>query len=196
LTAFDIGYPNNLGIALSGLGLDNCTPEALTVFGPDSCPPDSRMGSGSALAEIPVGSTIVREAVSLAIFRAPRAGGHVALLFYADGTNPIIAQLTFRGLLLSAPPPYGGRIDINIPPIAALPGAPNVAIVQLRTALGPQGLTYYEHAHGRTIAYTPRGVQLPDSCPRGGFPFFATLVFPDGRRAAVHTAVPCPAGRR
>jgi hypothetical protein len=192
LTAFEIGYPNNLGIDLSGLGLANCNPEALAVLGPASCPPDSRMGHGSALAEIPVGSTLVHEVVHLTIFRAPRVRGHIALLFYANGANPIIAQLMFRGLLLGASAPYGGRIDITIPPVTKLPGAPNVAIVKLKSVLGPQGLTYYEYVHGRAIPYTPEGIQLPDACPRGGFPFFASLAFPDRRHDDANTAVPCP----
>lgn len=76
-------------------------------------------------------------------------------------------EMRFRtsGILLPTPPPYGGRININIPPIPSLPEAPNVAITKLQATLGPQHLTYYEHTHGHTIPYNPKGILLPNTCP-------------------------------
>lgn len=85
---------------------------------------------------------------------------------------------------------------MELPIIPSVPGAPDVAIVSLRVTLGPQGLTYYEQAEGNTFADTPKGILLPTTCPRGGFPFAATFSFLDGSRPAAKAFVPCPDPRR
>jgi hypothetical protein len=196
LTEIELSYPNYLGIALSGLGLATCTEEALQASGPAGCPANSVMGYGAALAEISLGPAVVGESAPLTILRAPDREGHFALLFDAVGTAPLNAQVVFAGTLLSAPAPFGGSVSIEVPLVASLPGAPDVAVVQLHATIGPLGVIYYEQLAGRTLAYRPPGVLLPDSCPRGGFPFAVELSFADGSRTSVGTAVPCPTRRR
>jgi hypothetical protein len=152
------------------------------------------MGYGTALAEIPVGPLVLTETAHIAVFRAPTQNGHLALLFYAEGETPVSAEIVFPGLLLPAQEPFGGEINLNIPPITGLPGGLNVAVVKLSSTIGPQHIVYYEHTRGRTVAYRPQGVLLPNSCPRGGFPFAALFTFEDGSHASAHTTVACPAG--
>ena len=147
------------------------------------------MGHGNVLAELPIGAKIVRETVKIAILRAPEQHGHFALLLYANGGTPISAQITLPALLL--PTPNAGSIHIDIPSVPSLPGAPNVAVTELNATLGPPGLTYHEHSHGKTTSYHPTGILLPDQCPRGGFSFTASLTFEDGSHATAGVAVPC-----
>jgi hypothetical protein len=196
LTEVDLRYPSDLGIATSGLGLAICSAAALEALGPGGCPPDSVMGSGSVVAEIPIGPEIVYESAPVTIFRAPTENGQIALLLYANGGNPVAAQFVLPSLLLSATAPFGGRVKIGVPLVPSLPDSPDVAVVQLTTTLGPLGITYYEREHGRTIGYQPRGLLLPNRCPRGGFPFAAQLGFLDGSTTAAHTVVPCPVARQ
>jgi hypothetical protein len=185
-------YPNDLGIALSGLGLDTCRQSALEVFGLRACPPNSIMGSGAATVEIPVGPTVVRETTKLTIVRAPVSAGRFALIFFADGSSPVQAQIALPAFLLAANRPFGGKVDIHVPLVPSLPNSPDVALVHLHARIGPEHLTYYERVHGRTIAFRPRGIQLPKSCPAGGFPFAATFAFSDGTRKTARTSTPCP----
>jgi hypothetical protein len=194
LTAFDLSYPANLGLVTSGLGVAICSPAMLELAGPAGCPANSLMGYGTALVEIPFGPAIVQETGSILTFMAPLQDGSLGLLFYAHGRTPITAELIFPGLVLPAPAPYGGLLSAAVPPVPSLPGAPNAAVVALRSTLGPLGLTYYERVHGRPRTYRPRGIVLPEHCPPGGFPFAATFTFQDGTRARAHTAVPCPGG--
>ncbi len=191
LTALDVHYPENLGVAVSGLGLATCSQARLEALGPEGCPADSRMGQGSALAEIPIGPEIVRETAAVTIVRAPANDGRLALLFYANAVTPVNEQIVFPGQLFSAP--GRGGLHINVPLVPSLPGGPNVAIVGLHATLGPRGLTYYEHVRDKLISYHPNDILLPDHCPRGGFPFAASLTFEDGSHANTHTTVPCPA---
>jgi hypothetical protein len=190
LTELDLSYPGNLGIAVSGLGLDTCSQSRLEADGPEGCPADSRMGKGSALAEIPIGPQAIHETANVAIVRAPAKDGQLALLFYANAATPVSEQITFPGQLF--PAPDHGSLHIEVPLITSLPGGPNAAITELHATLGPRGLTYYEHVHGKNVSYHPNGILLPDSCPRGGFPFAASFTFEDGSHTSTSTTVPCP----
>jgi hypothetical protein len=193
VSAIEVFYPVDLAFALSELGLASCPLEALEASGPEGCPVNSRMGYGTALAEIPIGPSILREAASVTIFRTASENGHLALLFLAEGGNPVDADIAFTGLLLPAAAPFGGALGLDVPPIPSIPGAPDVALVQLHSTLGPEHLTYQERVHGRTVDYQPKGIPLPESCPRGGFRFAARFSFQDGTDSSAESTVPCPA---
>jgi hypothetical protein len=195
MTDFKVSYPRDLGLAVGGLGLDTCSQARLEITGPQSCPADSRMGQGSALAEIPIGPNLIRETADIEIFRAPEQEGHLALLFYATGKTPVFAQIAFPGTLTPGPGPSDDSIHINVPLVPSLPAAPDVAVVELHATFGPRNLIYYEHVNGRLIAYRPQGILLPHKCPHGGFIFNGTFSFLDGSNANAHTSIPCP-GRR
>jgi hypothetical protein len=193
LTNIEVRYPAHLGIALSGLGFASCSPPRLEVEGGQACPANSLMGYGTATAEIPIGPVNFYETAHVTIFRGPAEAGQIGLLFHVEALSPVSAELVFPGLLLSALPPYAGSIDIKVPLVPSLPDGPNVALVKLAMTVGPTSkIFYYEHVHGKTLRYHPRGVLLPDSCPRGGFPFAATFGFEDGSHAVDQTRVPCP----
>ena len=76
--------------------------------------------------------------------------------------------------------------------IPVVAGVAAVALVRLRSTLGPEHLTYYRSIGGRMSPYTPEGILLPKLCPRGGFAFAAQLAFSDGSTARASTVVPCP----
>ena len=192
LTQIELRYPNNLGIGLSGLGLATCTAQTLEISGPSGCPPDSVMGYGETLTGIVLGSETITEVAPITVLRATDQEGHFALLFSAEGTTPVNTRIVFPGLLLPASAPFGGLVSIGVPLVPTLPGAPYISVIQLHATIGPQRVTYYEQANGRTLAYHPRGILLPNSCPRGGFPFAAQFSFLDGSLASAHTTVACP----
>jgi hypothetical protein len=192
LTGVALRYPGDVGLVVSGLGLDVCTPTTLRVLGPAGCPAEARMGTGSATVEIPVGPVIVRESALIAVERAETKNERFALTFEAEGTSPIVAHLALPALLLSAESPFGGSVAIEPPLVPSVPEAPNVSVVRLRAEIGPQHLTYFRRQNGRLVPYTPRGVRLPKVCPSGGFPFTVAVNFLDGTHARARTTVPCP----
>jgi hypothetical protein len=196
LVGVELRYPGNLGFALSGLGLATCQPATLATLGPSGCPANSRMGFGSALGQIAVEGLVVREPAAVEIVRGPTREGHLALLFYVDGIDPVYAQLVFPGLLVPASAPFGGAVSLDVPLVPSWPEGPDIAIVRLRSTLGPEHLTYYRHAKGRVVPYNPQGILLPKVCPRGGFVFAGSFRFADGTRAGARAVVPCPNGGR
>jgi hypothetical protein len=195
LTEIEVRYPQNLGFALSGLGKAVCSPVMLDAAGASGCPADSIMGGGNATAELRFGPQLVSERASVSIARAPDQEGHIALLLYASGPSPVNTQILSPAQLLPSSPPFGGRLNMQLPIIPSVPGAADVAIVALNVTIGPQGLTYYERAEGATLAYTPKGILLPNTCPHGGFPFAATFSFLDGSHPEARAVLPCPRRR-
>ncbi len=196
LTQIELRYPNNLGVALSGLGIAICSAQTLEVDGPSGCPPNSIMGHGEAFTGIELGTSVVSEIAPITVVRAPDQEGRLALFFFAEGSTPVDTHIVFPGILLPANAPFGGVVSIGIPLVPTLPGAPYISVIHLHATLGPVGVTYYEHVGGVTLAYTPKGILLPKSCPRGGFPFAATFSFLDGSEAKASTAIPCPDPRK
>lgn len=195
LTGIELHYPNNLGIGLSGLGLATCEESTLEASGTSGCPPDSVMGFGEVLTGVTFGSEIVAETAPITIVRAPDREGRLAVLFYAEGTTPVDARIVFPGLLLAASAPFGGVVNIGVPLVETLPGAPYVSVIRLRSSIGPKRVLYYERVGGSTLAYRPLGILLPKTCPRGGFPFSARFGFADGSQLSGSTRVRCPRRR-
>jgi hypothetical protein len=154
------------------------------------------MGFGSAIGQLAAEGAVVPEQAEVAIVRGPTREGHLALLFYVNGSEPVRAQIVFPGLLVPASPPFGGAVSLAVPLIPSWPEGPNVALVRLRSTLGPEHLTYYRDVRGKTTAYTPQGILLPRLCPRGGFGFAAVFAFADGSTAHASAIVPCPRGAR
>lgn len=186
LQAVVIHYPAGLGILTSGLGVASCQPARLEQAGPGACPADSLMGTGTAALRFAIGPQVLEEDASLALIAGPSPDGYLHMLIAATGTQPVATRVVMSTLLDE------GALRITVPAVPSLPEGPNVAIVSVHATLGGP-LTYYEHAHGRTVAYHPRGIGLPARCPHGGFQFSASFSFADASQASAHTTVRCPA---
>ena len=194
LSTVNLLYPANLGLISSGLGLATCSRPELEAQ--SACPPDSLMGYGTALAEVPFGPETLRETAQITTWMAPIEAGHLGLLFLVQGQTPVRAELIFTSHILPAPRPFGGAVATTLPIIPSLPDTPDVSVTRLSTTLGPMHITYYQRFHGKTTAYHPTGIRLPRTCPAGGFPFAAELTFQNDTHATAHTSVACPGSAR
>lgn len=195
LTEMQLRYPRGLNFFLNDLGTRECTRTGLEASGPAGCPRDSVMGYGVVETGIVLGGTPVQESSPITILRAPERNGHLALLFYAEGREPVVTTVIFSGVLLSAREPFGGNVKIGVPLVEALPGAPDVSVLHLHATIGPEHLTYFRTVDGVSLAFRPQGILLPPSCPRASFPFAAIFSFSDGTHVQASTTVPCPPGR-
>jgi hypothetical protein len=193
VTDVDLSLPAGMGLASSTLGLAQCQPATLLALGAEGCPANAQIGYGTALGEVPInGETVLEPAEVQALF-GPVAGENLQVLFYADAKAPVSAQLVFPGQLLTSPSHlYSGRLDTAIPLIPTWPDGPDIAITNFSSTIGPLGLTYYRHLHGKVVPFHPRGIKVPTRCPRGGFPFRVQLMFLDGTQTSTTSNVPCP----
>jgi hypothetical protein len=196
LTSLDLKMPAGLNYTTTTLGLAICQPAALLARGLAGCPPNSRLGFGSAYVEVPFGTGAGHEIPEIQAVAGPSPKGNLTVLFYANGLEPVSAQLTFAGEVLPAYGRFGSQLATNVPLVTSVPDGPDVSIVSVTSTIGPSGLTYYKHVHGRLVAFHPQGVSVPERCPHGGFPFAAEFGFQEGSSASASTTVPCPAHHR
>jgi hypothetical protein len=195
MTKIDLRMPAGISYTTTTLGLSICQPQALLEHGIAGCPPNSRLGYGSALVEVPFGVGAGHEIPEVQAVAGPSPNGNLVVLFYANGLSPVSAQLAFSGEVLAASGVFGTQLAVNVPLVTSVPGGPDVSIVSVTTTIGPNHLTYYRHIHGRKVAFHPKGVSVPERCPKGGFPFAAEFTFLDGNQASAQTTVPCPPHR-
>jgi hypothetical protein len=196
LRSVSLKLPPGINYLTTTLGLAICQPAALLEHGLAGCSPNSRLGFGSAYVEVPFGETSGHEIPDIEAVMGPPHNGNIVVLFYADGREPVYAQLVFTGELIAGTQTLGGSLNAAIPLVPSVPAGPPVSIVRVRTTIGPAHLTYYERKHGRTISFHPRGVSLPSRCPRGGFVFSAGFSFEDGTSTVANSTVPCPPPRK
>ncbi len=188
LVSLEFRYPTDLELAKSELGTATCNPAALEASGPQACPPDSVMGHGSAAVLVPFGAEVVPEQASTTVVAGPSNDGYIRLLLCAIGYSPVLARIVMPTVLM------GGLLHVSVPLVPSLPEGPDVAVTKATVTLGGN-LTYYEDADGRKVPYRPNGAMLPSRCPRGGFPFGATLTFLGGGQVSAETSVKCPRRR-
>lgn len=192
LVEMQLRYPRGINFYLTNLGLKVCPQATLESRGPSGCPRDAVMGYGVVRTGIVLGGTPVLETSPITILHAPEHEGHLSLLFYAEGTHPVETDVLFSGLLLSASEPFGGKVQIGVPLVETLPGAPYVSVLHLHATIGPEHLTYFRNVDGVSLAFKPQGILLPRTCPRHAFPFAASFAFANRTRAVAHTTVQCP----
>ncbi|HEY3865548.1 MAG TPA: hypothetical protein VGL54_05630 [Solirubrobacteraceae bacterium] len=195
LSSLSLRLPAGIDYVTTTLGLAICQPANLLAHGLAGCSPNSRLGFGSALVEVPFGTGSGQEIPEIQALMGPPHEGNIVVLFYANGQEPVYAQIVFQGELVSGSSTLGGSLNAAVPLIPSVPNGPPVSILNVQSTIGPSHLTYYTHAHGRTIAFHPKGVSVPEHCPKGGFQFSATFGFTDGTSAVAKSVVPCPSSR-
>ncbi|HEY5342270.1 MAG TPA: hypothetical protein VIJ66_01235 [Solirubrobacteraceae bacterium] len=192
LRSIALHLPAGMGFAASSLGLEPCQPELLAAAGPDGCPADSRIGFGSALAEIPAQATVQERATVTALL-GPPDGEDMTVLFFVDGRWPANREIILMSHLLNIAGPSGATLLTEVPSLPVWPLGPDIGLMRFESTIGPDGLVYHRRLHGRTVAFKPRGVSVPDRCPAGGF--LVSAVFSwwtiDGE-TSTSTHVPCP----
>lgn len=201
LTEVRLAYPQDLGLVSSGLGLATCSRPAsdfaqVLVSGPlfGGCPANAIMGYGEARAVVRLTQSgqVIPESATLALLSGPIERGRLGLVVYVEGQRPFGAELAFAGDVTDAAPPYGGILTVRMPVIPGIADLATVSLVELRMVIGSHAIRYLRRRGRRLVAYRPDGVELPATCPRGGFRFRAEVRFADGGRRSTSSVTPCP----
>lgn len=197
LIGMDLRMPAGMNYTETTLGLAECSTKTLETAGGNGCPVNSRLGYGQAYVEVPFGSGAGHELPQITAFMGPPGReGNMVVLFYVDGTTPVYGQYIFTGEVLPAGGIFGSQLSTVVPLVPSVPGGPDVSIIRGSTSIGPNHLTYYKRVHGRRVAFHPRGIAVPERCPKSGFPFKAQFSFQDGSQAQATAIVRCPKRRR
>ncbi len=194
-TGFTVKGPAGLGI--NTVGTKTCTAAALEGNGgPSSCPKESRAGFGGGMGALKLGTQIIEEPFTLDFFLGDNKPGHIQILLYVEAISPVSIQLVFTANVVNEPKPYGLGFHFNIPLIPTLPGASDAAVLNAHVTIGASNAAYFEKVHGKRKLVHIKGLIVPKTCPRGGFPFESEFTFEDGTTNAVKTTVPCPPSKK
>lgn len=192
LRTMELRLPAGMGFAKSSLGLRECRPSVLVEAGPAGCPPNSFIGHGRLDGELPAEETLDEQASVTVVLGPSSDRGRATMLFFVEGVYPISEERILYAHLLPSARPFSDLLSAEVPLITSWSGGPDVGLVALRATIGPEGLRYYYTAHGRRIAFSPRGLDVPERCPKGGYPLQARLSWWGVAGAAIATArVPC-----
>ena len=180
------------GVTLSLEGTGTCSESALQQIGPTACPANSRAGFGGGEGIYQLGGELVKEKYTLDFFLADNRPGHVALLVFLNGHSPVSVEVVFGGRVIRGPKPYGLGFSLNVPLIKVLPEASDASATSAFITLGAHNVAYYRTVHGRRTLFHVKGIVLPKSCPRGGWPVASRFRFQDGSTVMAKRSVPCP----
>lgn len=171
------------GLTLEVPKLESCSKARLQARGPRGCPPQSVIGTGHALADVHVGSSVESEEAAISVFVGPPQGPNPTIEILGQGYSPLEERVVITATALPDDPPYGEKLVMSVPAIPTIPLEPNASEVSFTVTVG--GKAAKRH-------HNPNTVLLPTSCPTGGFPFAAEFTYENNSTSTSTATVPCP----
>lgn len=200
MTQLRVYTPSALDLALSGLGLDECSVARerfaevmVSTPVPVTCPGNALLATGSARAELRFSTDEVLLAEgAVHLYAGASSTRDPGLVTIVESRHPVATQLLYSGSLFDAPRPYGIGIRIRTPPLPAMPLDATTAITRMALTIGSPGIVYTRRDGGYTVRYQPAAIPIPRSCPKRGFRFRAELRFRDAPRQWATAYARCP----
>jgi hypothetical protein len=131
------------------------------------------------------GSQTVPEVAMLSVFRGPNRNGSPTFEIFGQGETPLYQSATSTGVLEADEAPFGWKTVSSVPSIPTVMYEPDASFVSLSLTVG--GIRRTPRAHA-----PPGAIVVPHSCPAGGFPFAADVMFADHTAASTSATVACP----
>jgi hypothetical protein len=171
ITQVKVYLPN--GTKLHPQGFAVCS-KAILESENEVCPKKSYAGPvGEARGHLSFGGTRVEETLSVQPYF--RAGG--GLVFFVYGKTPALVELTPEGTL------SGDVFTTNVPLVEGPPGSADGSAEFIKVKVGAA------RKHGKKlISYGT----MPKTCPKGGFPVKAEIMFLSGETVTASYKAPCP----
>jgi hypothetical protein len=190
ITGFTLRGPAGMTIDATGAG--TCNGAEIEQNGPSVCPKDSVAGSGGGMGALQLGTQIIEEPFTLNLFLGDNRPGHIVVLLYVEAVAPVSIQLVFTAPVVKEPAPYGLGFHFNIPLIPTLPGASDASVLNAHLTIGATNVAYFKNVGGKRKLVHVKGLILPKTCPKGGFPIESDFTFEDGTSNDVKIRTPCP----
>ncbi|MBF6620109.1 MAG: hypothetical protein ITG02_07745 [Patulibacter sp.] len=200
MTQLRVYTPSALDLALSGLGLDECSVARerfaevmVSTPTPVTCPGNALIATGSARAELRFSTDeVITAEGSVGLYAGANQSSDPGLVTIVESRHPVATQLLYSGTLFDAPRPYGIGIQIRTPPLPAMPLDATTAITRMSLTIGSPSIVYTRRDNGYDVRYQPASIPIPRSCPKRGFRFWAELRFRDAPRRTAVAYAPCP----
>ncbi len=183
-----INFYTPKGTMLHTGGFPTCSEATVKQFGPIKCPKGSQAGPiGAALGYVTLGGERVEETTEIFSFYKPGGG----FIFFTDGHSPVSLEILspghYKNLVGGAG--YGPELEVTVPEIASVPGAPYASVKTIKVKAG----SAYK-SHGKPVYYG----RVPKKCPKGGFALKTEVIFAENGEESKPVTVtaeykaPCP----
>ncbi len=124
------------GLTLDVPKLTSCTKARLQAHGARGCPAQSQIGTGRALADVHVGSTVESEEAAVSAFVGPPQGLNPTIEILGQGYSPLEERVVITATALPDNPPYGEKLVMSVPAIPTIPLEPNASTVSFSVTIG------------------------------------------------------------
>jgi hypothetical protein len=153
VTGLTVHLPQGVGGSTAGFA--TCPTSTLEQSRPEACPRESYDGPrGSFAAVLMLGGSQVQEKGILQPYFVPNG-----IDFFMEGQEPVVIEAVLEGTYGQDSSPYGRVLNVSIPLIETLPGAP-ASITGITLTLGAT----LEHAGAEYSS-----IVIPSTCPTGTF---------------------------
>jgi len=167
------------GVVLHPTGFPTCSQATVEQKGPVGCSKASYAGPvGTALGYVTLGGERVEE--STEVFSFYKTGG--GFIFFTKGSSPVSLEILSPGKYKNyvGGGGYGPELEVTVPEIASLPGAPFASVKTIKVKAG----SAYK-SHGKTIYYG----RLPKTC-KGGLKVKTEVIFAENGEESKPVTVP------
>ena len=150
-----------------------CTLTVLTTKGPAGCPSDSRLGKGTAVANV-LGTAYP---ATIAVFNGPEQGGSRKVLFYARALQTVVIPIQAT-LKRASGAKYGWALDVPVQQIQVTKGqfASITSFAVTVGGIGRKGVPF---------------IEAPTSCSGAGWPFLGKFTYQDGATGTASATISC-----
>ena len=191
ITHVDVYGP--AGVTLNLAGSATCNGNGWNRSARRPVPPNSKAGAGGGEGVYELAGELLQEPYTLELFLADNEPGHVSLLIFLKGSNPVSIELVFTGDGDHGPAPYGLGFSVDVPLIKVLPEASDASATTAFLTLGAHGVSLLQDAFtAGSRLFHVEGIVLPKRCPRGGWPVASQFSFEDGSTVMAKRTIPCP----
>jgi hypothetical protein len=180
------------GVTLDLEGTGTCNKERLENLGVQACPANSRAGFGGGEGIYQIGKELVTEEYTLDFFLSDNRPGHTAMVILLTGSKPVAIEVVFTATVTRFPKPYGLGFSVEVPLIKVLPEASDASALSSFLTLGAKNVAYYRTIHGKRRLFHVKGIILPKTCPKGGWPVASQFSFQDGSTVMAKRTIACP----
>jgi hypothetical protein len=166
LIGVNVSLPS--GSVLHPAGFPTCAKTVLEQEGTQACLKKKASAGpvGRALGVVAFGGERVPEEVEIYSFFAPGGGFE----FFADGHSPVSLEIISSAhyVNLGGADGFGPKLITEVPLVVTVPGAADGSVESISVKVGAA-----YRSHGKPVYYG----RLPKTCPKGGFPLKAELMF-------------------
>jgi hypothetical protein len=143
-----------------------------------ACPAGSQIGKGTAKVDATLTGLIDAE---LWIFNGKGTDRSRKVVLFAKAKQ-VEVNLVLQGTLKRTSGRYGWQLDLPVPEIPTVTGAPPAAIRNFDVTVQAR-----KKVRGQKVSF----IEAPTVCPSAGLPFLATFVYMDGSRGSSAKTISC-----